>query len=437
MRVAASRGGGDGSLENGSDDGMNAADGKAGMVIVGAGECGARAAFALRENGFSGPVTLVGEEPHLPYERPPLSKEALHHDEEPEPKWIGLAERFAEQSISVLTRRSAVAIDRDGKTVKLSDGSTLAYDKLLLATGALPRRLPLAADAGPRCVTLRSFDDALAIRKLLIPGMQLVVIGGGFIGLELAASAVKRGAAVTVIEALPRVLMRGVPEEIASVVTERHRAAGADIRADTGIAAISGDADAVRLTLADGSELAADLLVVGIGAAPVTGLAESAGLAIENGIAVDRFLRTSDPDIFAAGDCCSFPLGIYGGRRVRLESWRNAQDQGTLAAKNMLGAEEPVSAVPWFWSDQHDLTLQIAGLAEGADRHIRRDLGDGAFILFHLAADGRLLAASGIGPGNAVARDIRLAEMLIARGARPDPAALASPDVKLKSLLAG
>ncbi len=163
---------------------------------------------------------------------------------------------------------------------------------------------------------------------------------------------------------------------------------------------------------------------------------KSAGLAVENGIAVDRFLRTSDPDIFAAGDCCSFPLEIYGGRRVRLESWRNAQDQGTLAAKNMLGAEEPVSAVPWFWSDQHDLTLQIAGLADGADRHVRRDLGDGAFILFHLAPDGRLLAASGIGTGNAVARDIRLAEMLIAKGARPDPAALASPDVKLKSLLA-
>ena len=176
--------------------------------------------------------------------------------------------------------------------------------------------------------------------------------------------------------------------------------------------------------------------MIGIGAVPVTGLAEEAGLAIENGISVDRFLRTSDPDIYAAGDCCSFPLEIYGGRRVRLESWRNAQDQGTLAAKNMLGAEEPVSAVPWFWSDQHDLTLQIAGLADGADRHIRRDLGGGAFILFHLAPDGRLLAASGIGPGNAVARDIRLAEMLIAKRARPDPADLASPDVKLKALLA-
>src|SRR5688572_27539014 len=198
------------------------------MVIIGAGECGARAAFALRENGFSGPVTLVGEEVHLPYERPPLSKEALHREEEPEPKWIGLAGRFAEQGIDCLTGRRAVSIDRADRTVGLSDGSTLAYDRLLLATGALPRQLPLAANAGPRCVTLRSFDDALGIRRLLSSGMRLVVIGGGFIGLELAASAAKRGAAVTVIEAQPRVLMRGVPEEIASVVTERHRAEGAD-----------------------------------------------------------------------------------------------------------------------------------------------------------------------------------------------------------------
>ena len=416
---------------------MSTTDRNAGMVIIGAGECGARAAFALREDGYAGPVTLVGEETHLPYERPPLSKEALTRDEHPEPKWIGLADRFAEQGISVLTGRGAVAIDRAGKSVRLSDGSTLAYDKLLLATGAMPRQLPLTVHACPRCLTLRSFDDALAIRKLLVPGMRLVVIGGGFIGLELAASAAKRGAAVTVLEALPRVLMRGVPEEIASVVIERHRAEGGDIRAGVGIVSISGDAGTVRVTLDDGTELTADLLVVGIGAIPVTGLAEAAGLAIGNGIAVDRYLRTSDPDIFAAGDCCSFPLDIYGGRRVRLESWRNAQDQGALAAKNMLGAEEPISAVPWFWSDQHDLTLQIAGLSEGAERHVRRDLGDGAFILFHLAPDGRLLAASGIGPGNAVARDIRLAEMLIARRARPNPDALASPDVKLKSLLAG
>ena len=391
----------------------------------------------MRENGYQGPVTLVGEEVHLPYERPPLSKEALHRDEEPEPKWIGLAERFAEQGIDCLTGRSAVAIDRAGKAVRLSDGSTLAYDKLLLATGALPRQLPLAANAGPRCVTLRSFDDALAIRRLLSPGMRLVVIGGGFIGLELAASAAKRGAAVTVIEAQPRVLMRGVPEEIASVVAERHRAEGVDIRTGTGIASISGDDDEVRVTLADGTEVAADLWWSASAPCPVTGLAESAGLAVENGIAVDRFsgpaIPTSLPPATAArfrsrsmaDGGCGWNPGAMRRTRVRLR-------RRTCSAP-----EEPVSAVPWFWSDQHDLTLQIAGLADGADRHVRRDLGDGAFILFHLAPDGRLLAASGIGPGNAVARDIRLAEMLIAKGARPDPAALASPDVKLKSLLAG
>lgn len=219
-------------------------------------------------------------------------------------------------------------------------------------------------------------------------------------------------------------------------MTARHRSEGTEILCGTGIRSIDGDADEIRITLADGRTVAADLTVIGIGAIPVTGLAEQAGLLIENGISVDRCLKTSDPSIYAAGDCCSFPLDIYGGRRVRLKSWRNAIDQGALAAKNMLGAGEPVSAVPWFWSDQHDLTLQIAGLADGAERMVRRELGNGAFILFHLAGDGRLLAASGIGPGNAVARDIRLTETLIARRARPDPASLASQDVKLKTLLA-
>ena len=176
--------------------------------------------------------------------------------------------------------------------------------------------------------------------------------------------------------------------------------------------------------------------MIGIGAVPVTALAAEAGLAVDNGIAVDATLRTEDPDIFAAGDCCSFPLAIYGGRRVRLEAWRNAQQQGALAANNMLGANEAHAAVPWFWSDQYGLTLQIAGLSDEGRSTVRRDLDDGAFILFHLAGDGRLVAASGIGPGNAVARDIRLAEMLIAKRAAPAPEALGSQAVKLKSLLA-
>jgi len=408
----------------------------AGMVIVGAGECGGRAALTLRESGYEGPVTLIGAEAHAPYERPPLSKEAITDDSAPAPKHIALAERFAEQGIDLLTGREAVGIDRAAKTVRLSDGSSIAYDRLLLATGATARTLALAEPAGDHCVTLRTFDDAVRIRERLQPGVTVAIVGGGFIGLELAASARKRGAEAVIIEAQPRILMRGVPEAIADVIAARHGAAGAELICGQGIAGIAAGDKGVVVTLADGRRIEADFALIGIGSQPSVALAERAGLAIENGIAVDSVLRTSDPDIFAAGDCCSFPLEIYGGRRVRLESWRNAQDQGAHAAKNMLGAGEVFGVVPWFWSDQYDLSLQIAGLAEGAAQTVRRDVEDGAFILFHLAPDGRLLAASGVGPGNAVARHIRLAEMLIAKGARPDPAELASPDVKLKKLLA-
>lgn len=405
-----------------------------GMVIIGAGECGGRAALALRDLGFDGPVTLVGDEPHLPYERPPLSKEAMT-GEAPAIKAIASDALFVERSIRHIHSVQAVAIDRAAHQMRLSDGSSLGYDKLLLATGSVPRKLPMPG-LGPRCVYLRTFNDALAIRAHLDAGNRVAVIGGGFIGLELAAAARKLGATVTVIEAQPRILMRGVPAEIAEIIHTTHEAEGVSIRTGQGIATIADDGAEVRITLADGQDVAADLAVIGIGAVPVTALAAEAGLAIDNGIAVDDRLRTDDPDIFAAGDCCSFPLAIYGGRRVRLEAWRNAQEQGALAASNMLGANEAHAAVPWFWSDQYGLTLQIAGLSDEGKSIVRRDLDDGAFILFHLAEDGRLVAASGIGPGNAVARDIRLAEMLIARRASPAPEALGSQAVKLKSLLA-
>lgn len=407
---------------------------RAGMVIVGAGECGGRAALALRELGFDGPVTLVGEEPHLPYERPPLSKEAMT-GEAPAIKAIASDELLAERSIRHIHSVQAVAIDRAAHEVRLSDGSSLPYEKLLLATGSTPRRLPMPG-LGARCVYLRTFNDALAIRAHLRAGNRVAIIGGGFIGLELAAAARKLGAGVTVIEAQPRILMRGVPAEIAGIIHQAHEAEGVHVLTGQGIAAIADDGAEVRITLADAREVAADLAVIGIGAVPVTALAAEAGLTIDNGIAVDEGLRTSDPDIFAAGDCCSFPLTVYGGRRVRLEAWRNAQEQGALAARNMLGAGEAHAAVPWFWSDQYGLTLQIAGLSDEGRSVVRRDLGDGAFILFHLADDGRLVAASGIGPGNAVARDIRLAEMLIAKRATPDREALGSQAFKLKSLLA-
>jgi 3-phenylpropionate/trans-cinnamate dioxygenase ferredoxin reductase subunit len=408
--------------------------GDIGMVIVGAGECGTRAAFALREEGYSGVITLIGQERHLPYERPPLSKEAMASGQ-PTMKPIAELERFAERGIRLILASEAGSIDRVGKGVELTNGERLPYHCLLIATGATPRRLP-AAEASRHALTLRTHDDAERIAGHLAPGRRLVILGGGFIGLELAAAARLRGASVTVLEALPRLLSRAVPAEIADRIAEVHRDHGVETITSASITTIRDVGEEVHVTLADGRELAADLLVVGIGAVPVTDLADQARLFVDNGIRVDATLATSDPDIFAAGDCCSFPLAIYGGRRVRLEAWRNAQEQGTLAARNMLGAREAHSAVPWFWSDQYDLTLQIAGLCDEGDTTVRRDLRDDAFILFHLAADGRLVAASGIGPGNAVARDIRLAEMMIAGRAVPDPEKLAAADIKLKSLLA-
>jgi 3-phenylpropionate/trans-cinnamate dioxygenase ferredoxin reductase subunit len=298
-----------------------------GMVIIGAGECGAAAALTLRASGYAGPVTLIGDEPHLPYERPPLSKTAITTENEPLPKTIAASDRLATASISLTTANPALNINRVEKTVMLADGRSIPYDKLLLATGAVPRRLPKAPASA---AYLRTYEDALHIRARLHAGCRTVITGAGFIGLELAASASKRGAVVSVLESQPRILMRGVPEAIASAVAMRHSVEGVQILCGRGISTIEEDGYCIRVLTTDGGLFEADFCAVGIGAAPATGLAQAAGLAIDNGVAVDECLRTSDPDIFAAGDCCSFPLTIYEGLRTRLESWRNAQEQGSL-----------------------------------------------------------------------------------------------------------
>lgn len=402
-----------------------------GMVIVGAGEAGVRAAFALREQGYQGTISLIGDEPHLPYERPPLSKAGA---EAGSVRAIVAEARFAEAGILCRRGSRVCAIERAAHSLLFESGETLAYERLLLATGASPRKLP-GLSYGKRIHTLRTVEQAAAIRGAMRQGQHLAILGGGFIGLELAAMGRKLGAMVTLIEMQPRVLMRGVPERLALVLQARHEEEGVGIVCGVGVESIVEDEARVIIALVDGRHIHADALVVGIGAEPHTGLAEQAGLSIDNGIAADDYLRTDDPDIFAAGDCCSYPVAVYGGRRVRLESWRNAQEQGSAAAANMLGKAEAFDAVPWFWSDQYDLTLQVAGLADGAVATVARPLSDDAEILFHLDGDGRLLAASGLGRGGAVARDIRLAEMLIARRAHPDPAALTDPATKLKSLL--
>jgi 3-phenylpropionate/trans-cinnamate dioxygenase ferredoxin reductase subunit len=399
-----------------------------GMVIVGAGEAGARAALALREHGWEDAITLIGEEAHLPYERPPLSKRLLVEDKGPLPT-ILTEERLKENAITLLRDRPASALDRAAKEVTLASGARIPYHRLLLATGARPRRL--AMTGAEHALYLRTLDDSAWLKSLFDRKGRIVIIGAGFIGLELAASARAKACAVTVIEIAPRVLMRGVPAALAEKLDRRHRDAGVDLKVGTGLAEIGAN----HVTLADGRRIACDAVIAGIGAVPETALAANAGLAIDNGIQVDEYLATSDPQIYAAGDCCSFAHPLYGGRRIRLEAWRNAQDQGTLAARNMLGHGSAHEAVPWFWSDQHDLTLQIAGLADEGATTVVRPLGDAAEIHFHVAQDGRLVAASGLGPNGAIARDIRLAEMLIAKRAAPAADDLADPDVKLKSLL--
>jgi 3-phenylpropionate/trans-cinnamate dioxygenase ferredoxin reductase subunit len=405
-----------------------------GIVIVGAGEAGTRAAIALRENGWRGPLTLIGEERHAPYERPPLSKAALTCEAEPPPPAIADAGRLADLGVERLAGVRIVAIDRVEHRLATREGGEIPYERLLLATGARARRLAL--EGGEHAILLRTYDDALLLRQKLERGARVVIIGGGFIGLELAASARERGASVTVLEAAPRILTRGVPEDIAAAIATRHRAAGVAIVAACAIRRIVRAGEGLSVALGDGRALTADCIIAGVGAAPDIELAAAAGLAIENGIAADEKLRTSDPDIFAAGDCCSFPHALYDGRRLRLEAWRNAQDQGAFVARSLLGAVEDYAVTPWFWSDQYDLHLQIAGLVDAGTAMVTRDLGEGARLNFHLAEDGRLVAASAVGPIGKVAKDARVAEMLIARRAKPDPAYLAAGERKLKALLA-
>lgn len=407
----------------------------AGMVILGAGECGACAAFALRSNGYDGPVTLIGNESHLPYERPPLSKTTLVDGAGHKP--VAPIEAYRDAKIDVRLGVMVDSISLEDSHLSLSDGNRISFEKLLLATGARPRRLPGSEFAHGRVKYLRTFGDAVDIRSSIGAGRRLAIIGAGFIGLELAATARTRGCDVTVIEAQSRVLQRGVPEAIAAVISARHLHEGVVLSCGVGISSLIETETGVEISLADGTEFTVDTVVVGIGAMPNIALAEAAGIEVDNGIAVDETLRTSASNVFAAGDCCSFPLPIYGGRRVRLEAWRNARDQGALAARNMLGANEAISSIPYFWSDQYDLTLQVAGLADGAATTVRRDVDGDAFLLFHLNADGVLVAVSGIGGGLTIARDIKLAERLIASKVVPDPVALASPDVRLKTLLAG
>lgn len=402
------------------------------IVIVGAGECGTRAAFALREQGFDGDLVLLSEENHLPYERPPLSKQAML-DPALEPKYIASAQQFQDARIQLNLGQKVTQIDRAKQQV-LVGAQAIPYSKLLITTGASPRTLPLFTQIGIECCYLRTLNDAEKIRAALRKSQHLVVIGGGLIGLELAASARQLGVEVTVLEADSRILRRAIPESIANVIAKRHRDAGVQLICNASLELVRQSPTQIHFTLSNGCQINADLVVVGIGAIPNTALAQQAGLSVDNGIVVNEHLQTSDPLIYAAGDCCSFPR-FSTGQLMRLETWRNAQEQGNLAASNLLGAQTPHTAVPWFWSDQYELGLQVAGLTSPEHQRVQRQVSDQSFIEFELDTDGHLVMAAGIGVSTAVAKDIRVAEMLIAKGAVIEPSVLADASVNLKKLL--
>lgn len=404
------------------------------IVIVGAGEAGVAAALTLREAGWAGAIDLLGAEHHAPYERPPLSKFVMTGTDGPVFPAIRSAARFADYNINHHRGAQVTGIDRIARSVTLADGQRKHYDMLLLATGARPRKL--GVPGGHLAMTLRSFDDACAMRSHFGTGRRVVVVGGGLIGLEIAASARLSGTAVTVLENAPRVLGRAVPAPLAAIISARHSAEGVEILTHVQIRALTRSANQVSVHLDNGRILSADAVVAGIGVTPDTALADTAGLAVDNGITVDGRLRTSDPNIFAAGDCCCFPHPLYGNRRIRLETWRNAQEHGAFAANAMLGSTQVYGAVPWFWSEQYDLCLQIAGISAGRETVVERRVDGAALLLFLLGLDGRLVGAAGVGPLGKVAKDIRLAEMMVAEGMRPDPLALATPAIRLKDLLA-
>lgn len=405
------------------------------IVIIGAGQAGVQTAESLRAGGFTGPITMLGDEPYGPYHRPPLSKAWLAGEMDAVQLVMRAPEMLARKNITLRTDTTVVAIDRAAKQVQLADGSTLPYAGLVLATGSTPRALPLPGAQAQGVLALRSRDDASAIaeRLALCQERQLpvVVIGGGFIGLEVAATARKKGLAVTVLEAAPRLLGRVLAPVLSDWYAELHRSHGVQLQLGAQITALEADAQGQvsGVRMADGSLVPAGLVVVGIGVVANEQLAVAAGLECERGIVVDACSRTSDPAIVAAGDCAVRRLP--NGNLLRLESVQNATEQAKSAAAALLGQERPFTATPWFWSDQYDKKLQMAGLSTGADRwSVRGDLSSGSFSVYHFQGE-RLLAVDSVN----ASKDHLQARKLLDAGISPTPEQAADATFDLVSLL--
>jgi len=400
------------------------------VVVVGAGQAAASLIAKLRTLGFDGQITLVGEEPVPPYQRPPLSKAYLLGDMELERLFLRPESFYADHDVTLRLGVRVETIDRDAKRVVLEDGESISWDMLALTTGSVPNRLPNAIGGALGGVyTVRTLADVDAMAPEFAQGKRVLIVGGGYIGLEAAAVAAKKGLQVTLVEMAERILQRVAAPETSAYFRALHAEHGVDIREGTGLVRLTGETRVTGAELTDGSTLPVDFVIVGVGIRPDTALAEQAGLVIDNGIAVDAHGRTSDPTIWAAGDCASFPQGTH---RLRLESVGNAIDMGELVAANIMGANEDYVARPWFWSDQYDVKLQIAGLNAGYDEIVTRQ-GEAGAVSFWYYKGWRLLAVDAMNDSRAY----MVGKRLIEAGKSPDKALIADPAADLKPLLRG
>jgi 3-phenylpropionate/trans-cinnamate dioxygenase ferredoxin reductase subunit len=370
------------------------------IVIIGAGQAAAQCAISLRQGGFTEAITMVADEPFPPYQRPPLSKKFLTERGKPESLYLRPEMFWRDQNVALVPDVAAKSVNVQARTVALADGRALAYGTLVLATGTCARRLPVAGIDLAGVFSLRSIGDVQRLRPALDAVSRVVIVGGGYIGLEVAAVMRTEGREAIVLEAEDRVLKRVTAPEVSTFFDQFHRARGVDIRLGTRLAGIVGEQRVFALRLADGTEIATDVVLLATGAQPNVELARDAGLACEDGIAVDELARASAPDIYAIGDCTRFPSRRYG-RKLRLESVQNAIDQGKTAAAAILGNAQPYDPVPWFWSDQYEVKLQIAGMLDGYDSV--EIVGDPAAAKFsaEYRKNGRLIAVDAINDGRA------------------------------------
>lgn len=400
------------------------------IVIIGAGQAGFSAASTLRKEGFEGQIDLIGNEPHLPYQRPPLSKKYLLGEMSADRLTFRDEEYFSDEAITLHLGQEVRRIDCEGKTVELDNGTSLAYDRLILTTGSRARTLPdqMVKDVNPdRFFTVRSLADIDRMQPHFKADARLLVLGGGYIGLEAAAVARQMGLEVTLVEMQERLLARVTSPQTSDYFAALHEAQNVDLRLGVGLDVLKQEGDEIKAALADGQTITCDLIIVGIGGMANSELAHQAGLAVEAGIVVDEFGCTSDNSIFAAGDCCLLP---YHGQRIRLESVQNAIDQAVIVAKTIMGGSEAYCPNPWFWSDQYDIKLQIAGLFDGYDTIVKRPGKDERSCSHWYYRKGGLICVESINDPRAYMMGKRWLE----KGQTPSPDAIANPETDLKKI---